>query len=186
MTNDSGFSRVPYPEHPNRCQSVNSVGQCLNLAVILPDGSYGTNCLAHNGNMQINRAKVNGLRNYNLSKWQARVEQFGSSSDVKSLRDEIGILRLLMEERLNRCQDAQDLILQSAPIADLVMKIEKVVASCHKLEGSMGQLLDKQAILQFAQQVIAIIGAALVGQEEKIDQIASEIVKVISPEQDNQ
>lgn len=62
-----------------------------------------------------------------------------------------------MEERMATCHDATDLILQSGPISDLVMKIEKVVGSCHKLEGAMGQLLDKQAILLFASQVIQII-----------------------------
>ena len=85
-----------------------------------------------------------------------------------------------MEERLNKCSDATDLILQSGPISDLVMKIEKVVASCHKLEGQMGTLLDKQAILQFAQAVISIIASELEGQEAIIDAIATKILTSLS------
>jgi len=42
-------------------------------------------------------------------------------------------------------------------IANLVDKIEKTVASCHKLDASMGQLMDKQALIQFADTVIAAI-----------------------------
>jgi hypothetical protein len=49
-------------------------------------------------------------------------------------------------------------MLNSGAIGDMVLKIEKLVSSCHKLEGLMGQLLDKQAILQFAGEVIDIIG----------------------------
>lgn len=173
------FERAQRDDDPRRCQANSRGEQCRNLG--LKEGDiYFEYCLAHGGNRQRDKLKQEGLRNYRLTKWQARVEQFGREPEIKSLRDEIGILRLLMEERLNRCGDAQDLILQSAPISDLVMKIEKVVASCHKLEGSMGQLLDKQAILQFAQQVIGIVGTALAGQEDKIDEIATGIIDLVA------
>lgn len=172
------FERADYDEHPHRCQAVHGQGQCRNLAVKL-DSGYGKNCMAHGGNNQVAKEKAASLRNYRLTKWNAKVQRFGNQPEIKSLRDEIGILRLLMEERLNRCNDAQDLILQSAPISDMVMKIEKVVASCHKLEGSMGQLLDKQAILQFAQQVIGIVARELEGEEQKIDAIAEGILGVL-------
>jgi hypothetical protein len=84
-----------------------------------------------------------------------------------------------MEDRLNRCEDEADLLLQSHTISDLVMKIDKVVKSCHQLEGSMGQLLDKQAILQFASEVIGVISIALEGQEDKISEIADGIVTIV-------
>ena len=57
---------------------------------------------------------------------------------------------MILEEVLNKCKDSKDLILKSSVISDLVVKVEKLVSSCHKMEGSMGQLLDKSAILQFA------------------------------------
>ncbi len=172
-----GFTKTPYEEHPNRCQAVNVQGQCRNLGIELLNGGYTANCLAHGGNKQRDSQKALSLRNYRVDKWRAKLQRLGNTPDIKNLRDEIGILRLLMEERLNKCADATDLILQSGPISDLVMKIEKVVASCHKLEGSMGMLLDKQAILQFAQTVIGIIAAELEGQEEVIDKIATRILE---------
>ena len=173
------FEKTPRPDDPRRCQAVNSQGQCRNLGIKNGD-TYHPNCLAHGGNKQVAKEKAEGLRNYRLTKWNAKVQRFGNRPEIKSLRDEIGILRLIMEERLNKCGDAQDLILQSAPISDLVMKIEKVVASCHKLEGSMGQLLDKQAILQFAQTVIGIVATELEGSEDKIERIADKILESLS------
>jgi len=113
--------------------------------------------MMHGGN-KAGEAKVKqSLRNYQLTRFNARLQQLGDSGEIKSLRDEIAILRMLMEERLNQCRDQMDLIYQSGPISDLVLKIEKVVTSCHKLELSTGSLLDKQAIMQFGSEMISLI-----------------------------
>ncbi len=72
-----------------------------------------------------------------------------------------------------------DLILQSQAISAMVMNIERVVSSCHKLEGSMGHLLDKQAILQFAQEVISIITKTLDGDDDRLTIIADEILQTV-------
>ena len=64
---------------------------------------------------------------------------------------------MLLEERLNACQDQMDLMYNASPIADLVIKIEKLVTSCHKLELATGTLLDKQAIVQFGSELVALI-----------------------------
>jgi hypothetical protein len=118
--------------------------------------------------------EANSLRNYRLATFhlRARLEQLGVSPGIKSLRDEIAILRALLEQRLEQCKDTTDFILQSGPISDLKLKIEKLVASCHHLEGSMGQLLDKQAILQFASVVIDIISEELKDTKDGTEKIA--------------
>jgi len=165
------IEKIEYEAQEGRCQAVNSKGQCLNMAY--KDSKF---CLAHGGNKSAQAQEAKNIRNYQLAKWNDRLERFGNSDGIKSLRDEIGILRMMMEERLNLCNDAQDLVLQSGPISDLVMKIDKVVTSCHKLEGAMGQLLDKAALVQFAGEVISIIGDVLQGQEDKTDEIAERIL----------
>lgn len=152
----SEITRVE-PDDPNRCQAIiPNKGQCLNRAV-----PGGTNCLVHGGNKQEESMRLASVRNYRLGKFQAELERHASSPALKSLRDEIAILRLTLEQRFQRCEDITDLILQSGPISDLVMKIERVVSSCHKLEGAMSQLLDKQAILQFANELIGLINITI-------------------------
>ena len=163
------------PDDPRRCQGNDAHGQCRIRAV-----EGGTYCPIHGGSKQLEKIQKAAVRDYRLGQWQARVEEFGDSSQVKSLRAEIGILRLMMEERMRMINDATDLLLQSGPISDLVLKIEKVVTSCHKLEGSMGQLLDKQAVLQFANVVIGIIGEELVTQPEVVGRVADRIIAAIN------
>lgn len=163
------------PDDPNRCQHViPQVGQCPNKKA----GEGATNCAAHGGASQLNSAERLSLRNYRLTKYHARIQELGESSEVKSLRDEIGILRMLVEERLNRVNDSMDLLMQSQPISDLVIKIEKIVTSCHKMEERTSQCLDRQAILQFASEVINIIDSKL-ADKEVVESIADDILAAI-------
>ena len=162
-------------DDPRRCQAVNSQGQCRLIATVNDDGTYNANCAAHGGAGQANQVKRKELRNYQLDRWRAKLIAKSENSNIKSLRDEIGILRIIMEERLNRCKDAHDLILQSGPISDLVLKIDKVVNSCHKLEASMGELLDKSALLQFAGEVIQIVGRYV--PDDDLPKVADEIIE---------
>lgn len=167
--------KAPYPEHPDRCQGIRQgQGQCTNLSEV-----HSIFCLCHGGNKAEEVITKKRIGNYRLTKWQARLEEKAEQSEIKSLRDEIGILRVIMEEVLNKCQSDMDLILQSGKIADLAMKIEKLVASCHKLEGSMGKLMDKAAILQFASEVVEIIGEELKGDESKINAIGEQIFAAV-------
>jgi len=172
MSNDAEITKVA-DDDPLRCQAVNSQGQCHNKAV-----EGGTHCMCHGGNKQIEAQKRVSLRNYQLTKFKARVQRLGDSPDIKSLRDEVAILRMMLEERLNQCKDEGDLLMQSHTISDMVLKIERLVSSCNKLEGSMGQLMDKSAILQFANVVINIISDNIEDQVI-INNIASRLMEAV-------
>jgi hypothetical protein len=162
------------PDSPDRCQAVHNGGQCIWKAC---EGSKY--CEAHGGNKAIEAKEKESMRNYQLTKWQARIDQKKSTPDLKNLRDEIAILRMMLEERLNACSSGTDLMLHSSAISDLIMKVEKVVASCHKLDRSRGLMIDKQAILNFAGRVIQIITLELDGQPDKIDDIGNRILEEI-------
>lgn len=170
---DPRYKRVPYPEHPDRCQA-NAKGEQCNLMKHL-SSDY---CYIHGGNKAEQKEKNESLKNYRLTQWRARLQRHSSSSEIKNIREEIGILRMLLEERLEQANTPTELMIQSGPIADLVLKIEKCVSSCHRLEGSMGELLDKQAILQFASEVIGIVTNVL-SDEVAINSIADQILEVI-------
>jgi hypothetical protein len=167
---------VPYEDHPNRCQGLNSYGQCGHLSV-----EGGTFCIMHGGNKQLESQKAKSLKNYRAGQWQSKINRFSESPQIKDLREEIGILRLLMEERLDFCHTPHDLLLQSHVISDLVVKIEKLVSSCHKLEGSLGQHMDKTALMGFAQQVINVISVTVTDRDQ-VDSIANNIVNLITEE----
>jgi hypothetical protein len=161
---------IEYPEDPQRCQAHTGARQCTFKRIEGADF-----CGAHKGSAHKHFQEKASLSNYRLTVYQGRLLDKKGSSEIKSLRDEIGILRILMEERLNQCKTDVDLMINAGVIGDLTMKIEKLVTSCHKLEGSMGELLDKQALIQFANEMISIIGEE-VKDPEVVDKIASKLL----------
>lgn len=124
-------------------------------------------------------AAKESYNNYLLNKWKQTVDAKKRSPELKSLRDEIAILRMLLETRLNECQTSTDLMLHGNAISDMVLKIERVVQSCHKLEQKMGAVLDKQQILNFASQIISIVSLVLQDQPERIESISNKILEAI-------
>jgi len=172
-------------DDPTRCQHTGRVGQCRNQAAPRdptdPSQGFGRFCPVHAGFSDQRKAQQAAARMYKLELWQARMGQFADHDAIKSLREEIGILRLLMEERFKLCQTTTDLMLHSPVIADLVMKIEKVVASCNTLEGKMGMHLEKAELMQFAARVVEIVGS-YVDDPKIIDNIANALLSTLSEE----
>jgi hypothetical protein len=176
--------RVENPADPNRCQATDIRGQCPYKAV-----EGGTVCMKHGGNKQIAAQERQSLNNYRLTKFKymEQLNQHANSDGLKSLRDEIAILRVLMQERLERCTDSTELMMHSGPISDLVMKIDKIVTSCHKIERSMGALLDKKKLIQFSGEVVQIISEELADVENSemiMEQIADRIIQAMGDDED--
>ena len=90
---------------------------------------------------------------------------------------------MILEETLNQCNDSMDLLLYSQKMADLVIKIEKLVTSCDRLENRMGLLLDKASVLQLAQTYVQIINN-YVSDPEVIEQISLEMQKATEQVED--
>lgn len=160
------------PDDPRCCQGVNKNGPC-NLKAA--EGQKF--CRLHFG-IGNKHAEKTAMRNYQLNTYQHRVNQLADNDSVKSLREEIGILRMLLEQTINMCKSDTELLLYSNKISDLAMKIEKIVASCHKLELSSGALLDKSTVMMLGDVIIQIIGE--VCPPDKIQGVSDRIIKSIT------
>jgi len=114
-------------------------------------------CALHGANKILAAKENQSLRMYRLAQWQTRVNQLADHDKIKSLRDEIAILRMLVENRIAHCSDSQDLLLQSGPLSDLLMKVEKVVSSCNRLESKLGDVLDAQRVRNLASAFMQMI-----------------------------
>lgn len=136
-----------------RCQALTAKGQCRSLPA--PGSAF---CPMHCGFAihQRQQAKA-ATRNYALTTLKARVDKATDSSALFSLREEVAILRIMLETKLNAIKDESDLWMQSQQISDLVIKIDKLVTSCAKQEVSMGQMLDRSTLANIAQQLVAIL-----------------------------
>ena len=172
MADETRMQRVENDD-PCRCQGVTGKGQCQIRAI---EGSNFCPMHAGAGSRTLEREK---LRNFRLTKWQGRINEFADNDAAKSLREEIGILRMMLEESLNKCRDSHDLILSSGRISDLVLKIEKLVVSCHRLEEKTGMLLDKTAILQLAGTIIECIAKHNI-PEDVLSKISDEIIVAVA------
>ncbi len=161
------------PDSPLRCQAVHGKGQCRYKRC---DNS--TYCQMHGGNKAQASHNKAIIRQYQLAKWQSTVDAFADEDQVKSLRGEIGITRLLMQETIVKCKDSGELLLYSAKIGELVSKIERLVVSCHRLESNLGLLLDKGKVMALATMLVEIIGKH-VKDDEAIAAISNEIVTAI-------
>lgn len=170
MVTENKFVRVA-PDAPDRCQGVYTHGQCPYRA--LPKSQYCTMHAGRNSALQNEEKRI-----YRLTKWQNRVGQIADHEQVKSLREEIGILRILMEEILNMCNDSSTLLMYSNRLSDLALRIEKLVNTCHKLELSTGLLLDKSTALNIGAEIVEVI-SKYVSDEGVLEQIGESIITTI-------
>lgn len=161
------------PAHPNRCQSMMGGEQCPFLSV---EGT--TRCPSHGANKQLEAVERKKVHDYILQQWMVRVDEFAASERLTSLRGEIGILRMLLENTLNMCEDAQQLMMYSHRVQDLTMKVDKLVQTLNKVELKTGNLLDKSQALILAGQIVDIIGKH-VTDATAIDQISNELIDLV-------
>ncbi len=170
------FERCTDEDDPERCNGINAgdQGQCLFKRV--PKSLY---CPRHGGNKALENVKKEQVRNYQLTKWRGRVNAFADNPEVKSLREEIGIIRMMIETVVNKCNDENDLILYSSKLQDLIRQAQKLVEGCHRLEERTGVLLDKTSILVLCDSLVKII-ADHVEDSDALESIAVQFVNVVA------
>lgn len=137
---------------PDQCLSMGKHGQCRFKRV--PGGNH---CEIHGGNKIIESQNKKSLNLYRLSKWEARIRELSLPETLKSLNEEMGILRIMLEERVNACTSATQLVLNSAGISELIVKIRDTAKVVHNLDVATGKTLDKTALTQFASEIISIL-----------------------------
>lgn len=136
----------------NRCEVSHAHKQC-------PYGVIpGTKrCPRHTGGHLVPLVKQQEIDTYRLGVFQERVRQFATDPRIKGLRDEIGILRLVLEQLFNKCEDAHDLLIASSKIGQIVSQIKDTVVAASRLEAALGQTIDKVQAMQLAEAIINVI-----------------------------
>lgn len=135
-------------------------------------------CAKCGGGKALADKEKRSLSAYRLAKFQDRVSRFSDHSGIKGLRDEIGILRMVMEERLNQINTPLELLTHTHTISDLAVKIEKLVTSCHKLEKSMDTFLDANQVMQLGLEIVQII-TTHVDDPKAIENISNDLAKTL-------
>ncbi len=160
-----------------QCEHVNKYsGQCSRQAC------EGTNkCPIHtHGDREKIEKRVYRLQNMDR---RLRHETLSDHDELHSIREEIAVARMILEERLNSIKTDADLISACGPLNTLLLTIEKLTSSCLKLDKSVGNLLAKPVLLKMASDLVAIILEELVdipGHEAIIDKISARIIETMS------
>lgn len=164
------------PELRCSASKAKSGDQCVNKRT--ENSPY---CMMHGGYHLEKAHTENSKRMYHLATHQERVKELAEHNDVITLRSEIGILRLMIEKRMNMFQTDEDLLLNTPVLMDLVGKIEKTVTSCHKLETSLKELLDIQSLTKINDQIFLFVKEALedILSKEEVGDVMATVSKRI-------
>ena len=166
--------RVNAPDDPHRCQGSTSKGQCWNRAIEGADF-----CPACAGPRRASLVEQN-RQQYLLTnpRFRARMAQLSEGEEIKSLRDEIAIARMLVEELLNKVQGNEDVSMVSGRVNALLLTIERLVSRAHVIEQNLGNLLQKLAVMKLMQTVCDVITeevSPLPGGHSAIDRIVDRV-----------
>jgi hypothetical protein len=175
---DNKFVRASDPNDPERCTVAGANGQCPYLRE--KGKPY---CPRHitggftDGHGSLERL-VGG--NYKLKKeFAGRINELTTSDKIKNLREEIALMRMVLETIINRCDDAYDLALAADQLSKLVDQINKLVVSCHKIEEATGMLLDKTVVINIGTIVVDIL-SKYVPDKSILDKVGGQIYEAIT------
>lgn len=149
---------------PNACAKCHryfSVSYCIQKGYIEGvDGEVyeqAINCEKCGGLKQKGRIERQRVHDYFIGKYQNDLDRFAESEKLKSLRGEIGLVRMLIQNILTTCQNSQDLLFNAQRLDTLIARCEKLVGTCDKIERQDGMYIDHATAIQFAVAIVSII-----------------------------
>lgn len=167
--------RMDGEDDPQRCQGVSPTrGQCGNKA--LPGM---TSCAYHGGAQQAKKMEAKDLRNYRIAALSPRIEELTASGQMKDLREEIALTRYMIEQHLLKTVGDDVQFQARCPIvADLVMKVERLVKTCSQMDRQLGTLLDKTQARNLAMEFVEIV-TQYIDDPDQLSEIGDKLVEAI-------
>jgi len=110
---------------------------------------------------------------YHLKRWKDRVEEFSGDTEIKNLTEEVGIIRMMLEETLNQCNDEDALIQHSGRIIQMVDKVQALVGTIDKMDARAA--LPPEVLSKIATEWILII-CQYVKEEDKLEELSDKLV----------
>lgn len=164
------FKRVPYPEHPDRCQANRgNHGQCLNYRI-----GVSRYCPAHGGNRANNVKRKQELAMYEKNTF-LQSEEFKANPNLVSLTDEVAMMKAMINKVQATIKDDLSFQQHGAKLVDLITRADKLVISCNRLTEKLNLSMNAQQAMAWANEVLAIIGE-VVQDADKVAEIQSRIL----------
>ena len=123
------------------------------------------------------------VRNYLIedAKLQAEFDRL-AGADLYSLRDEVVLLRTMIQDRLNMAKSEAERMVAYREIGTWISTVDKLVVSVNKLEKETSQVLTKETLMSIGAAIVQVIAEEvkkLPGHEDVIDAVAHRIIPLI-------
>jgi hypothetical protein len=102
---------------------------------------------------------------YLSAKWTDRIGRQASHPRIKSLAEEIGIVRMTLEAKLGQIHDEKMLVMQSTGIVSLVTALKDLVKVWQHVEKTSGEVIDRNKMQLFVQELIEILSRYIADPE---------------------
>lgn len=109
---------------------------------------------------------------YHLKRWKRRVEEFSGHTEIKDLHEEVGIVRMMLEETLNKCDDSDDLLQHAGRITAMVDKVQTLVATIDKMDARAA--LAPDVLARLAAEWVKII-CLYVTDERQLEELSGKL-----------
>jgi len=177
------MQRVTDLADPRRCKAPSLDGQCRNVA---EEGS--DYCRAHAG---IDHMPAVRMRKYMLANAveQGMLDRFTEDDNLKSLREEIGLVRMMVQNTLRMASTDMEKIQAYSKVNTLLLTLERLMKTCHTLEKSLGELVGKPALLRLGQALCQAVVERLEGlpnYEDLVDALIVDIMRAIQDVDNNE
>ncbi len=125
----------------------------------VPGSDY---CAMHGGMAAVRKARKDAMYEFNKNKFlqnlaNERMPVFSKGKNKYDLSQELGILRICLEQILNKCDN--ELILQqhNPQISKTIEQITKLIESSLKLDQKLGELVSKGEMIEIASSLVGVI-----------------------------
>jgi len=155
-----------------RCKHTGTRRQCQFQAI---EGSVY--CAKHSN--EADRVKGYKLQDPEL---RARFEELGREDSLDTIKQEVLLLRILIEDRLNFCKNAAERTTALQGVTSALATIDKLVNSLCRLQRVSSLTLDKPALSRLSTRIIEILLenlGDLPDRDEIVDRVAAEIAQAI-------
>lgn len=164
--------------HPiQTCQAKNKDGLTCNRPVI----ENSPFCTYHSPRLPAptiyDWAKTEYLRSL-----ATRIEDFKDTRTF-NLREEIGILRVILERLLASVEDDPTLLLRSSEIQQTILTIERLLKTTHEMERQSGTLLTREEVREIATTLLTILVETLESLAQKEKKRFQALQALASPDQ---
>jgi len=131
------------------------------------EGSYY--CQKHGGFVEIQKKNRAAIYNFNKTKYMkelaARSKEMKASPEFTSVKEELGILRVVLERLLDRIESDDELLLRQGEIMGLIDKIEKLTKTVREAEKELGVLLSRDQM----KEVVGLLVKTIEDCTSKLD-----------------